>query len=641
MIARLGQIATRSQGELRAHFVDALQALICMDGEAVLWNLLAAIQDAPEPNWWHELVGQVRRLQLGPEADAVLPLVAVNRLSLGLQSLMRQMEDSQPRHPAGSQHRHSAGGKEELGRLMRAARSLQEDVITPWTQTDPHPPHAFLDYDNLSRLVDELQTVLPTEYQMVERLLTQPKAQVRLVMQAWDRKDFIAASQGLRHILLWDPDRRRVLQAERLIIAAPDWLLKVHLGPQNGENFQEFATNLEFDGRELRNHVGPATWLDDILECLARLRKGVWPGDMLASLPGLIREMPWLKNFERVERLPAEVKNLVGEAVPPPSPEGTESIGLREGIFGQAGDLRLVEPLDAWAPEARGSSARVYLAEENGGRNLPQQVALKMMRMDKADYAIPLFREEVQILALMDKIPGISRMLECGFIHLEPDGPLPLDADLQAIRGLKGSLIRIGSDSSHNFVSQIETRVEEGWIPYLSVEKRERKDNLLLLCDAGLTYGRYLPLINLLKMAIQICDILHAAHELSIVYRDHKILHYYWQERTNGVYVIDWNVARLHPEGLTEDEKQMDLVQFGARGLHHILTGRAAPGALPLGPTRPEEIETAAQSYRAQWTYDDQRLSKGLRDIIEAILTGQYLSALKLRDDLKGIYMHA
>jgi hypothetical protein len=162
---------------------------------------------------------------------------------------------------------------------------------------------------------------------------------------------------------------------------------------------------------------------------------------------------------------------------------------------------------------------------------------------------------------------------------------------------------------------------------------------LLLLCDSGMTRGQYLPVITLLQMGIQICDILQVAHERSIVYRDHKILHYYWQAKNNGLYIIDWNVARYHPQGLTGTDIEMDLVQFGARGLHHILTGRTAPGALPLGPTRPEEIEQAAASYQTQWTYDDQRLSSGVRSILERILAGEFKSAAALSELLKRTLM--
>ena len=199
--------------------------------------------------------------------------------------------------------------------------------------------------------------------------------------------------------------------------------------------------------------------------------------------------------------------------------------------------------------------------------------------------------------------------------------------------------MRIGPDAYQEYLNRIEAKIDEGWIPYVAIEMQNQEDSLLHLCDAGMRRGQFLPLVTLLQMSIQICDILHVAHQRNIVYRDHKILHFYWQVENNGIYVIDWNVARYHPEGLTDTDIHMDLVQFGARGLHHILTGRTAPGALPLGPTRPEEIEQAAHSYKTQWTYDDKRLSEGLRNILERVLAGEYGSASALGEDLKRTMM--
>jgi hypothetical protein len=98
--------------------------------------------------------------------------------------------------------------------------------------------------------------------------------------------------------------------------------------------------------------------------------------------------------------------------------------------------------------------------------------------------------------------------------------------------------------------------------------------------------------------------------------------------------MIDWNIAKRHPTGLTSDEARFDLVQFGARAMHHILTGRTAPGALPLGPTRPDEIEAAAKSYQVQWTYDDKRLPKTIKDLMEKVLSGVYEEPRQLRADL-------
>jgi hypothetical protein len=102
--------------------------------------------------------------------------------------------------------------------------------------------------------------------------------------------------------------------------------------------------------------------------------------------------------------------------------------------------------------------------------------------------------------------------------------------------------------------------------------------------------------------------------------------------------MIDWNVAKRFPQGLSIAETQFDLVLFGARALHYILTGRSAQGALPLGPNRPEEIEAAANSYSVNWTYDDQRLPSDVKNVLEAVLSGEFTSAKSLYDELINIH---
>jgi serine/threonine protein kinase len=394
---------------------------------------------------------------------------------------------------------------------------------------------------------------------------------------------------------------------------------------------------IEFRGREMRNQVGPAGWLDAVLDSCKQIRKGVWPADLLKTTPALLREMPWLAKFERSECVPV----LGDEENPAPAVAllaPTEIHGVVDGWLGPEGSVALIEPLDAWMPEARGSSARVVDGLLLGPDNQRHPAAIKLMRMDQVNYALPLFREEAVVLNLMKDIPGVSRLLECGFFKLDEGGQFPLISAAEAPLAT-GRVLRIGPDATREYLDRLEERIESGWTPYLAIEKRAKEDSLLMLCDAGMVRGQYLPMVILLQMAIQICDILQIAHQRNIVYRDHKILHYYWQSENNGLYMIDWNVARYHSDGLTEHELHMDLVQFGARGLHHILTGRTAPGALPLGPTRPEEIEQAADSYKTQWTYDDQRLSDGLRSLIERVLAGEYSSASDLGADLKKTMM--
>jgi len=645
LAARITQIAGRSEGQPRQHFLTALQALIADDWETVLWNLLAAVQNAPEPDWWYDLTTQVRRriLELGP--DAVTPLVAVKRVLLTLQSMVISMEDRQA-HLAAAGRSVGAGrgangpADPQYVTLQSLARKLKEEIIPNWMRVDPFPPFASLNYADIDALLLDIGAVLPEGQQSIGRALTQARVQVSLVMDAWSRKEFVAASKALRQVLLWDPDRRRLLRAEQALLAAPVWLKKVHLGPRRGETLEDFVTDLEFEGRDLRNTVGPAPWLDMILEGCKKLRRGAWPTELIASSPAFLREMPWVKKFDRAEAIPAAAAADDSETARPRRPVSPPAlVGAVEGRLGKGQSLQLLEPLDTWVPEARGSSARVYLGKFPVQKGRPNYAAVKLMRMQYADYALPLFHEEALILTQMADVPGVTPMVECGFIKFDEGAELPSDREHSSAEGMTGTILRLGTDEVDSFLGLLEAKTAGGWVPYLAIEKQDQANSLLHFCDAGATRGRFWPLTNLLRMSVQICDIIEAAHERNIVYRDHKILHYYWLEDRNGVYMIDWNVARLHPDGLSDVEKQMDLTQFGARALHHILTGRTAPGALPLGPTRPEEIEAAATTYTTQWTYDDQRLPQTLKDVIERVLAGSYTSAAALREDLKSCYL--
>ncbi len=630
LIARLSQIASRTtQEEQHEMLRDAVQSALGQDWGGVLWNLTSTLRNAPEPAWWNELIIAVRQQQFGEKAGDLQPLVVARRSLLTLQAMLERMQDQD-----------TAEMSESHTQLAGLVRRLREDILTNWVQIDPAPPYSNLTYQDVDKALDEIGAFLPDAKYSLDRALEEPREQVQQVLADWERGDFQAVYQGLRKILLWDPDRKRVLHAEQALHETPYWLEKVRFGPQNGEHYQRFVTDLEFEGRELRNQIGPAGWLDLILEGCRQLRKGIWPPDLFTSMPLLVREMPWLTRFERQERLP-EV--IVGQETAETAKQNGHGfvpvVGVVRGKLGAEQDINLIAPLDAWIAEARGSSARVFTGQWRDAQGEVRTGAVKLMRMDKIDYAQPLFREEVLVLNAMAEVPGITRMMECEFLQINEEGKLPTDREASMAQPLNGSLIRIGPKYGQEFVNQLEGRISEGWTPYLVIEQQDWRENLLTICDAGMTGGSFRPVAELLLMCIQICDILSEAHRKNIVYRDHKILHYYWREALHGVYAIDWNVARLHPDGLSDYEKQMDLVQFGARALHHILTGRTAPGALPLGPTRPEEIEQSAKSYQVQWTYDDQRLPEDLRAILERVLAGEYNNAEQLRDELKQSFL--
>jgi serine/threonine protein kinase len=312
--------------------------------------------------------------------------------------------------------------------------------------------------------------------------------------------------------------------------------------------------------------------------------------------------------------------------------------GIKETSINSKAGFILDSPLDTWVPEARGSSARVFAGRLAGIAGKSHSAAVKVMRHNRIEYSLPLFREEARILTLLQDVPGVTPLLECGYILLDEDYEIPPEEKHTSAQNLTGRVQRFGLDSVHNFLTDLESKVGDGWLPYLAIEKQDWGNNLLLLCDTGHTRGRFLPILEGLMMGIQICDILEAAHARNITFRDHKILHYYWQAIYNGIFVIDWNIARRYPEGVPDAELQFDLVQFGARTLHYILTGRPAPGALPMGPNKPEEIDTAARSYSVHWTYDDQRLPGDIKELLGTLLAGSYSRAKQLKGDLHSIF---
>ncbi len=325
--------------------------------------------------------------------------------------------------------------------------------------------------------------------------------------------------------------------------------------------------------------------------------------------------------------------------------------------FGPQDNMKISEPLDTWlaaglrdfaVPEAVGSSARVFRLDyaplSGDYANFP---AIKIMRPDKIDYALPLFKNEAAILEKMKGEPGVTPLLGLGFIKIEegqwPQEIAPMTKSLEqkaSAKTLSGTADLYQPDETPAFLAEITDRVEQGWLAFLILPRRW-EDNLYLRCDAGYTRGAFqktFPVQDALKAAIQITDILKAAHEQQVVYLDHKILHYYWNEPRQQVFILDWNIGRI-VNGNAQDVFDFDLLQFSARALHHMLTGRQAPGTVKVGPNRPEDIQNAPDEYQPIWTYDDQkRLTQEEMDVLTQAVQGKYSSPTELAQDLQTLY---
>jgi len=326
--------------------------------------------------------------------------------------------------------------------------------------------------------------------------------------------------------------------------------------------------------------------------------------------------------------------------------------------FGPNKSMTLTEPMDTWlsaglrdfaVPEAAGSSARVFLLkyEPLAGDYLAYPV-IKVMRPDKQQYALPLFRNEVQILDALSDVPGVTPMLGLGFMQVNegvwPGEIAPLSTSLKekasAMR-IEGSMDLYSPEETQTFLSELDSRVAEDWLAFIILPRRW-EDNLYLRCDSGYTRGEFkrtFSVANALQAGMQICDIIQAAHEKDIVYLDHKVLHYFWNEPRQKVFVLDWNIGRKIGDNNGQDVLKFDVLQFSARALHHLMTGRQAPGSVNVGPNKPEEIQNAPAQYEPVWTYDDhKRLSEDEMAVLGSAIQGEFTTAQALGHELKALY---
>ncbi len=653
LLNTLSGIGMSYSAENQVGFLRAIEEAFQNNWTDILWLLMRETKTSALPDWYPEVSKMLRVMQLEIDPRTPAPLEAAQLFSKVLESELRPIRESFDVEESSLFSEPIVFvGTNERNRLMQAwLNKLRNEILPRWTEVEPPPPFSGLDYRDVTLLAQEIGAVYPAAARYLERSIYQPSAQIHIILDAWDRKEFDVMNRALRRLLLWDPQRLRVLRVIELMDTLQPWLDALAEGPAGSEGVLAYGTRHEVIARDLRSRIGPTAWLDRVLGVLKLLRQGGSAAQAAREQTEVFREMTWLRD------------HIAGSMPNPPSVEAAKrnrqfasegSVkyslerkpknhmaeqffhGFKETTFGPDGDLTLNEPLDLWKPEAQGSSARVFLGFVRLGDDQLRQRAIKIMRPNQVEYALPLFIEEVRVMKIMQQFAGITPLFEFGFLKPEPE--LPAERVFLEPDQLSGQLLRYGWENADEYVDSLPRYSHEGWLPYLAMEKKNYESNLLLLCDAGHNQGMLMPVRLGLLISAQICDILARAHANQIMYRDHKILHYYWQQVYNGVFMIDWNVAKLSDKPLTDAETQFDLVQFGARALHHIFTGRPAPGALPAGPTRPDEIEAASHSYNVQWSYDDQRLGERIKQIIEQTLCGGYIQAKQLKQDLLLVY---
>ncbi len=355
LLSTIAEIALEQSPAQEKHptssFGEILSAGIADDWPVLLWGLLLMVGENPLPSWWESVTQGIRRVYLKLDDDSLPPYTVISRLYHTFRAAVMQLEDDQLRaNLRGEQP------VEKVSELANLVKLFNDEILKKWDEIDPAPPNSGVGYDDVDGFIADIEPVLPGTQEKIEKALAQPKAQAAIFQNAWERKDFETARKVLRLMLVWDPDRRRLLRAERAIGTAPRWLAKIIHGAAPDEPFYDYLTSVELAGRNLRSRVGPAQWLDLLLDTLKKLRKGSRPADLFMEHPELMNEIPWLNEHRSREVLSlARSRPLALERDIHAADQVRTVVGMQEGRLGEGQDLFLTDPLDSWIPEARGS----------------------------------------------------------------------------------------------------------------------------------------------------------------------------------------------------------------------------------------------------------------------------------------------
>lgn len=281
---------------------------------------------------------------------------------------------------------------------------------------------------------------------------------------------------------------------------------------------------------------------------------------------------------------------------------------------------------------ALGHYARVVDAID---RRKDKSVAFKVMRPEHRDpegvpkWEAEAFVHEVDLLTRLGKYPTPVRFTDCGYVSAETEYP-------------SDGYIRSFGTNLVGFRENLFSNNAEGWRPYIALENLPRHHNLLYLMKPSLQgQRRRLPTEEGLNLAMQFGTLLYDAHELGIVYMDHKLEHIYWDGKT--LRIIDWNSSKLvETDGqLLEQSRQKDIHHLCVGVLYPLFTGMSSQrGGLRPQPANVADVEARYSDINHLDFTVEPSLSPLIIDLLERGARQEIATATEFLTQVEAIATH-
>lgn len=281
---------------------------------------------------------------------------------------------------------------------------------------------------------------------------------------------------------------------------------------------------------------------------------------------------------------------------------------------------------------ALGHYARVFDAVDQRNQ---QTIALKVMRPEHRDpegvpkWEAEAFVHEVDLLTRLGKHPTPVRFTDCGYISAEAEYPSD------------GYIHSFGKNITA-FRENLFSHNAEGWRPYIALENLPRHHNLLyLMKPSSQGQRRRLPTEEGLNLAMQFGTLLYDAHELGIVYMDHKLEHIYWDGKT--LRIIDWNSSKLVTSDgqLLEQSRQKDIHHLCVGVLYPLFTGMSPQrGGLRPQPANVSDVEARYSDINHLDFTAEPSLSPLIIELLERGARQEIATATEFLQQVEGISTH-
>lgn len=212
--------------------------------------------------------------------------------------------------------------------------------------------------------------------------------------------------------------------------------------------------------------------------------------------------------------------------------------------------------------DARGGYARVAQTKIVNRPDFPDYCAFKIMRHELENHQKGMDRFEVELQTFIkifkDKnFPlAITKIFDSGFVDSRVSNvlqkPRVENDNTRKIENIdpEWKIISTGGDLNAFLEEKAHIKGNTAqWLPYIAVELAPYGNSLLRQIHKHsadpTSYSNLFPVGEVVSMALQLLDVMEYLQQHELAYMDWKPEHIYWDNQTQKVKLIDWNVTNM------------------------------------------------------------------------------------------------